>query len=848
MRNVRVVWSIVLACTTVWVAPAQQVEGEHLARRGQLGIWPVPVTAANYSALGLDEPAGTLVQQLVSGAGAAEAGLEEGDVILTMNDQPIASPQALVELAAPLREGDTFTMTVVRDGEANQVKTLSGTATPRALEAYPGADVTYGEVPFQGGHLRSILVRPSGVEAPPVVYILPGYPCQSIEFVGNQPNAYRFIVEGLLARGYASYRVEKPGLGDSQRTPDCQQIDFNTEVAAAAAGYEAVLADARVDRDNVFIYGHSMGGTIAPQLARDVQPPKGIAVFGIVTRNWQDYMLDVHRRQPLWLAGADPGQATAVAEQFRPYIHRVLHEKQTPAAVVAAAENAQVAQQALFYQGGDQMLNRHYTYWHTLADQNIPASWAEANTHVLAIYGESDFAAINDADHRHLVEVVNHARPGTATFELLPSTNHGLLVVGSREEHMQHRINGTLGSLQGQFNPQYPGLLADWMDGVRQQPSALAPEAQGDGAVEGWTNVSAARLPTQALAGRIMDMEYGDFDQDGDIDFIVANEFAPNLILVNDGSGVFSATDNPIPPKMNDTEDIAVSDFDGNGTLDFVLVSEDNQVHEYYLNDGALGLTDVSDRLGIRTTSNAVLALDVDQDSDDDLLLGNAGQNTLLLNDGKGFFTDATAEYLPAREDVTQDIEAGDVNGDGRTDLVFGNEDDNRLLIAQPDGTFADADEDALPLRAGHEETREADLGDIDGDGDLDLFFANVDFQQQQQLANRLLLNDGDGRFTDVTSERLTDVPGHTIDADFADFDGDGDLDLLLGNGFGAGLVVFANDGAGVFSNVSRAFNPSGTSADIVDLELVDLGPAGGWVLYLTNFQGEDRLLAKPTK
>ncbi|MEM0960962.1 MAG: alpha/beta fold hydrolase [Bacteroidota bacterium] len=833
---------------------AQQIEGDHLTRRGQIGVWPVPVSAATASALGMDSAAGTLVQRVAPGAGAAQAGLQVGDVILTMDGETVDSPQALVARAAPLREGDSFSMSVWRAGD---VVELTGTATARPIETYTDADVVYGEVAFEGGHLRSILVRPSRVDQPPVVYLLPGYPCQTVEAVGSQPNAYRFIVEGLLSRGYAVYRVEKPGVGDSYGTPECQTTDFEVEVAAAAAGYQCLLAEPRVDRENVFIYGHSMGGTIAPRIARDIRMPRGIAVYGVVVRNWQDYLLDVHRRQPLWLSAADPGQAVALAEQFRPYLHQVFYEKRDPASVISAAQDPVVAQRALFFQGDGQMLNRHYSYWHRLAEQNVPALWRDAQTYVLAVYGEADFAAIHDADHRHLVEIVNHKRPGTATFELLPRTNHGVLVVGSREEHMQHRVTGTLQSLQGQFNDRYPELLADWMDEVRLKDavatasSPLAPSASptfrsGLDRIERWSDVS-ERLPRQALAGQIMDMEYADFDQDGDLDFVVANEFAPNLILTNDGAGVFSAENNPIPPKANDTEDIAIADFDGNGTLDLILVSEDNQVHEYYLNDGALNLTDVSDRLAtFRTTSNAVLAIDVDEDGDMDLVLGNAGQNSVLLNDGEGHFMDATEEYLPRHNDVTQDVESGDVNGDGRLDLVFGNEDRNRLLISQPDGSFAEADTGALPLRVTAEETREAELGDVDGDGDLDVFFANVGFRQPAHLANRLLLNDGTGRFSDVSVDRLPGSDGHTLDADFADIDEDGDLDLFLGNGFGSGLVVLANDGAGTFRDVTDSFRPGPIQADVVDLEVVDLGRAGGRVLYLTHFRGEDVLLAEP--
>ena len=98
---------------------------------------------------------------------------------------------------------------------------------------------------------------------------------------------------------------------------------------------------------------------------------------------------------------------------------------------------------------------------------------------------------------------------------------------------------------------------------------------------------------------------------------------------------------------------------------------------------------------------------------------------------------------------MTQDIGVADIDQDGDSDLVLGNEDDNEVLINDGDGRFTDETAPRLPLRDGPEETRNVDFAH--GDGDLD--FANVHISTSDADAqDRLLLNDGRGHSTDKTT------------------------------------------------------------------------------------------------
>ncbi len=310
-------------------------------------------------------------------------------------------------------------------------------------------------------------------------------------------------------------------------------------------------------------------------------------------------------------------------------------------------------------------------------------------------------------------------------------------------------------------------------------------------------------LPTNGASSQSMDVQVADLDGDNDLDIVVANEFQANTILINDGNAVFTnGTFGNLPPIVHDSEDVAIADYDMDGDLDLIFCSEDDLVHEYYLNDGMASFNSHPSFQFANSKANAVISIDINSDSIPDVLFGNAGQNALYLNNGDGTFTNATLDRLPSINDTTQDINAEDVDQDGDLDLFVGNENGNRLLINNGTGFFSDETLDRLPQGL-NIETRKVTFGDINGDDAPDVFLSNVRFIPGMNRQNRLFVNDGNGFFTDVTQNQLPNDNDDTLDAIFEDVDDDGDLDLVIANvnlQVSATQKIYLNDGTGIFT------------------------------------------------
>lgn len=389
--------------------------------------------------------------------------------------------------------------------------------------------------------------------------------------------------------------------------------------------------------------------------------------------------------------------------------------------------------------------------------------------------------------------------------------------------------------------------------------------AQADPAFR-FEDVTATHLPETVLRNS-MDVGVADLDGDGDLDVVIPQEFRLNKLLLNTGGGRFENASDRVPalsaeemaggpPQLrfpgagHDSEDVSIADFDGDGVLDVIIVAEDDvkfgrsQVHEYLRGLGGArfervrpGLTDME--------ADAVAHADLDGDGDLDLLIAGAGQDRLLINDGRGGFTDDTAARLPAKDRVTQDIETADLDGDGDLDIVLGQEGGHALWLNDGAGRFADAS-DRLP-DPGNVEARKVTPADVDGDGDLDLYFSHVGWQGRAPQ-DHLLINDGSGRFADETARRIPSETGTTLVARFADLDGDGDLDLVRGEH--GPLTVWANDGAGVFTDVSDAVLPNRAEGTNIAVALADFDGDGRIDIYVGQLKAgnpdeslRDRLL-----
>lgn len=355
-------------------------------------------------------------------------------------------------------------------------------------------------------------------------------------------------------------------------------------------------------------------------------------------------------------------------------------------------------------------------------------------------------------------------------------------------------------------------------------------------------------------------VELADVDHDGDLDifFAYGEDFSSagpkrqNALMINNfvPSGTLSFTDASVArlgAHLSNAKGVVTRDVNGDGWVDVLFCNAFNtDVPFLYINQGAAnpGFFNLeSSTRGLTTaysSGNAQFG-DIDDDGDPDLVINDAYLGSpakrphVYFNDGTGHFTESLpAISAAATKSAQMDVQLVDLDNDWDLDFFGACRASNGgvnhyLMVNNGAGTFANA---PFTVPSNTSATYEGEVGDLDGDNDIDLFLVSSSSFAEGAIRNNLLPSGPFGM------TQLTALADGNDDNEIAlfDWDVDGDYDVLVGSLSNASETMWRNNGAMSFTNVSATTITQLTDSTL-DLTVGDLNNDGKY--DIVTAQGE---------
>jgi signal transduction histidine kinase len=287
-----------------------------------------------------------------------------------------------------------------------------------------------------------------------------------------------------------------------------------------------------------------------------------------------------------------------------------------------------------------------------------------------------------------------------------------------------------------------------------------------------------------------------DIDNDHDQDIYLCYLNSINKLLLNGGKGYFrnvSEQDNRACENMKRSNAAAFADVDIDGDLDLFVTNEEGS-NRLFENNGTGQFTDITVTSGLETTGGGMCAsfADVDNDGYPDLCVSFwYPSNKLYINEsekGNIKFRDVThlTDLASAAPSKSNAVAFADVNNDGFTDLFIANRNTaNKLYLNDGKGLFTDRSADYF--KPENLMSNGAVFADFDLDGYQDLYVTNVG-------ENVLYKNNAGRNFSDVTALFGAELSGYCTGCAAGDVDNDGDPDLYVANYINGNSNLFLNN------------------------------------------------------